>query len=122
LFDILRMDVPVRKRSLLLAGAALAATLPFASAPPASAAAVCPQGKLCTWVKANFSGTREDRTTPGHGCFPPQAGSSSIRTVSNQSGKTITVYSDTSCYGSKVVIKTGQYSSSLPFAGKSISW
>ncbi|MEU3842027.1 peptidase inhibitor family I36 protein [Streptomyces sp. NPDC028635] len=112
----------MRKRSLLLAGAALTATLPFASMQPASAATVCAQGKLCTWVKANFSGNREDRTTPEHGCFPPQVRSRSIRTVSNQSGKTITVYSDTSCYGSKVVIKTGQYSSSLPFAAKSISW
>ncbi|WP_457459935.1 peptidase inhibitor family I36 protein [Streptomyces sp. TE5632] len=112
----------MRKRSLLLAGAALAATLPFASMQPASAATVCPQGKVCTWVKADFSGAREDRTTPGHGCFPPQEKSSSIRTLSNQSGKSITVYSDTGCYGSTVVIKTGQYSSSLPFAGKSLSW
>ncbi len=121
-FDSLRMDVPVRKRSLLLAGAALAATLPFASVQPASAATVCAQGKLCTWTKVNLSGTRENRTTPGHGCNPPQAGSNSIRSLSNQSGKTITVYSDTGCYGREVVIKSGQYSSALPFAGKSISW
>ncbi|MFD9935473.1 peptidase inhibitor family I36 protein [Streptomyces massasporeus] len=116
------MDLPVRKRSLFLAGAALAASLPFVSVQPASAATVCPQGKLCTWTGANLSGTRENRTTPGHGCFPPQARSNSIRSLSNQSGKTITVYSDTSCYGRTVVIRSGQYSDSLPFAGKSISW
>ncbi|GGY44876.1 peptidase inhibitor family I36 protein [Streptomyces djakartensis] len=110
----------MRKRSLLLAGAALAATLPFASVQPASAATVCPQGKVCTWVKKDFDGNRKDRTTPGHGCNPVQDGG--IRTVSNQSGKTITVYSDTGCYGSTVVIRSGQYSSSLPFKGLSISW
>ncbi|QOV37508.1 peptidase inhibitor family I36 protein [Streptomyces ferrugineus] len=110
----------MRKRSLLLAGAALAATLPLASVQPASAATVCPQGKVCTWVKRNFEGNRKDRTTPGHGCFPVQ--SAGVRTVSNQSGKTVTVYDDPGCWGSKVVLKTGHFSSALPFVGEAISW
>ncbi|MFF8426290.1 peptidase inhibitor family I36 protein [Streptomyces sp. NPDC016566] len=111
----------MRKRSLLLAGAALAATLPFASVQPASAATVCPQGKVCTWVKRNFEGARNDLKPTGHGCFPVNA-SDAVRTVSNQSGRTITVYSDTSCYGSELVLKTGHFSSSLPFVGESVSW
>ncbi|MGA5119952.1 peptidase inhibitor family I36 protein [Streptomyces pseudogriseolus] len=89
---------------------------------PASAAPVCAKGKLCTWTGANFSGTRHDRTTSaGHGCFAPGVGTS-FRTISNQSGRAVTVYSDTGCYGSTVVIKNGQYSESLPFAAKSLSW
>ncbi|MFE9475225.1 peptidase inhibitor family I36 protein [Streptomyces griseofuscus] len=116
----------MRKRSLLLAGAALAATLPFASVQPASAATVCPQGKVCTWVQRNFEGRRYDLNTRGDGgCFPVSASAqddAGVRTVSNQSGKTITVWRGAGCYGTTVVLKTGHFSSSLPFVGESISW
>ncbi|MGW7786795.1 peptidase inhibitor family I36 protein [Streptomyces tricolor] len=111
------MDVPVRKCFLLLAGAALAATVPFASVQPASAATVCAKGKVCTWLKINFEGTRQDRKlTPG--CYPVSDGG--VRTVSNQSGKRITVYSDDSCRGKTLDLKSGTFTSATPFVGYSI--
>lgn len=105
-------------RFLLLAGAALAATLPIAAVQPASAAPVCAKGKVCTWVKRNFEGTRQNRKlTPG--CYDVQSGGA--RTVSNQSGKRITLYSDAGCYGRKLDIKTGHFSSATPFVVTSIA-
>ncbi|MDX2597124.1 peptidase inhibitor family I36 protein [Streptomyces sp. WI03-4A] len=118
MFEYVGMDEPVRKRSLLLAGVALAATLPFASVQPASAATVCAHGKVCTWLKRNFEGHRQDRKlTPG--CYPVSDGG--VRTVSNQSGRKITVYSDDSCYGDKLDLKSGTFTSATPFVGYSIA-
>ncbi|WP_369213502.1 peptidase inhibitor family I36 protein [Streptomyces flavofungini] len=112
------MDLTVKKRSLLVAGAALAATLPFTAVQPASAATVCAKGKVCTWVKRNFEGTRQDRKlTPG--CYPVQ--DPGIRTISNQSGKRVTVYSEPGCYGRTLQIKTGHFSGEIPFVGQAIA-
>ncbi|QTD99654.1 peptidase inhibitor family I36 protein [Streptomyces cyanogenus] len=112
----------MRKRSLLLAGAALAATLPFAAVQPASAASVCATGKVCAWTGANFTGTRYDRTASEHGCDAPGPVNTSFRTISNQSRFNVTVYSEDGCYGSTVVIRSGHYSGSLPFKARAYSW
>lgn len=116
--------MPVRKSSLLLAGAALAATLPFAAVQPASAASVCATGKVCVWTGANFTGTRYDVSAGSvHGCDAPGPVNTSFRTISNQSGSTaVTVYSGDGCTGSTVVIKSGHYSGSLPFKARAYSW
>ncbi|MFD9905194.1 peptidase inhibitor family I36 protein [Streptomyces sp. NPDC059063] len=93
------------------------ATLPF-TAQPASAT-TCPRGKVCTWVKIGFGGTRSDRKlTPG--CTGPGL-DGGARTVSNQSGKRITVYDEPGCYGQKVDIKTGHFSNPTPFVVRSIA-
>ncbi|MEW1924973.1 peptidase inhibitor family I36 protein [Streptomyces sp. NPDC088360] len=107
----------MKKRSLLLAGVALVAAVPF-TAQPAAAAARCDNGYVCVWSKPNFGGGERDRKLRP-GCYGTVTGGA--RSVSNQSGKRITLYSDTGCYGSKVDIKTGHYSSSLPWKARSVA-
>ncbi|MFF1376479.1 peptidase inhibitor family I36 protein [Streptomyces sp. NPDC058308] len=107
----------MKKRSLLLVGAALAVFLPLTVSP--ASAASCPKGKVCLWLKRNFEGTHTFRKlTPGCVGTGIDAGA---RTVSNQSGKRISVYSEPGCYGQKVDIKTGHYSSATPFVITSVA-
>ncbi|MBO1337906.1 peptidase inhibitor family I36 protein [Streptomyces sp. VRA16 Mangrove soil] len=103
---------------LALAGATLIAALPLvlpsppatASAPPAAAAGRCSPGFICTWEKPHFRGLAN--SVPSRpGCYEGHA----ARSVSNQSGHRITLYSDTGCYGSKTDLKTGHYSDNTPW-------
>ncbi|CAM5562750.1 peptidase inhibitor family I36 protein [Streptomyces purpurascens] len=84
---------------------------------PASAEASCAAGKICTWKQQKFKGAKTSYTkTPG--CFGPD---DLPRTVSNQSGRRISIYSGASCTGQKFDLKTGTYSDTTPFNVVSIA-
>jgi hypothetical protein len=104
----------MRMRLFALAGATLIATLPLTTQ-TASAATKCASGKICTWPKADFGGTKRTYGKD-NGCYPRSG-----RSVSNQSGKLITVYKDASCYGSHFDIKPGHYSDKTPWPVKSMA-
>lgn len=102
-----------RTRLLSLGGAALLATLtlPLGSA-PAEASAMCRDGSVCTWSGNDFSGTkRTSRLNPSSGCYPWGG-----KTVSNQTSKTIRVYSGASCSGKRVDIASGHWGQTKPGA------
>jgi hypothetical protein len=104
-----------RPRTMLasLGGVALLATLalPVTSA-PASASAMCRDGSVCTWTANDFGGTKlTSRVNPGPGCYPWGG-----KTVSNQTTKTIRVYSGASCYGKRVDIAPGHWGQTKPGA------
>ncbi len=104
-----------RARTMLasLGGAALLATmaLPIA-ATPASASAMCRDGSVCTWTGNDFTGSKAtSRKDPGPGCYPWWG-----KTVSNQTSKTIRVYSETGCYGKWVDIPSGHWGQTKPSA------
>ncbi|MDF1603826.1 peptidase inhibitor family I36 protein [Nocardioides sp. YIM 152315] len=108
------MSTTTRKR-LVTAGitAVLATfTVPLAAPPPASAAPLCRDGSVCTWTGNDFTGTkRTSGLNPEGGCYPWGG-----KTVSNQSGHTITVYSKGSCYGKRVQIADGHWGQTKPGA------
>ncbi|MFG2948816.1 peptidase inhibitor family I36 protein [Streptomyces adustus] len=98
----------MRMRLFALAGVTAIAALPL-TAPSASAAPRCPSLYVCTWTKADLGGTMHTYNNDS-GCYPRSG-----RSVSNQTGKTITIYKEASCYGSHVDIKTGHYSANTPW-------
>ncbi|MCX4640875.1 peptidase inhibitor family I36 protein [Streptomyces platensis] len=102
----------MKTKLIALGGAALIATLPIATAGTASASSVCRKGSVCTWSKNDFGGTkRTSGLNPSPGCYPWNG-----KTVSNQTKRTIRVYSDTSCYGKRVDIKSGHWGQTKPGA------
>ncbi|MDX3635860.1 peptidase inhibitor family I36 protein [Streptomyces europaeiscabiei] len=105
----------MKLRLLALAGATVIATLPLTTAQTASAATKCPKNYVCSWKKASFKGTKHIHNNSS-GCSP-----FSGRSVSNQTGKLITVYTDESCYGDSIDIETGHYSSKTPWRFKSVA-
>ncbi|WP_216590686.1 peptidase inhibitor family I36 protein [Streptomyces brasiliscabiei] len=105
----------MRMRLFALAGAALIATLPLTTAQQASAATRCPSGYVCTWTQASFEGTKRTYDK-SNGCYPRGG-----RSVSNQTGKDITLYREASCYGDKITITTGHYSERTPWPVKSMA-
>lgn len=50
------------------------------------------------------------------GCFPRKG-----RSVSNQTGRRISVYKGNYCKGARIDIKTGHYSAKTPWSFKSMS-
>ncbi|MFJ9587220.1 peptidase inhibitor family I36 protein [Streptomyces acidicola] len=108
-------QLTMKMRLFALTGAALIATLPLTTAQSASAAASCASGYVCTWSKAEFAGTKHTYNK-SNGCYPRSG-----RSVSNQTGKLITVYREDSCYGDKFDIKTGHYSEKTPWPVKSMA-
>jgi len=102
----------MRTKLIALGGAALIATLPLATAETASASSVCRKGSVCTWSKNDFGGTKSTSgLNPSSGCYPWSG-----KTVSNQSKRTIRVYSDVSCSGKRVDIKSGHWGQTKPGA------
>ncbi|MFI5801422.1 peptidase inhibitor family I36 protein [Streptomyces sp. NPDC051561] len=101
----------MRTKLFALGGAALLATLPLTvSAGSASASSVCRAGSVCTWTGNNFGGTKAtSRVNPSPGCNPWSG-----KTVSNQTKRTIRVYSDVSCYGQYVDIKPKNWAQTKP--------
>ncbi|WP_320784388.1 peptidase inhibitor family I36 protein [Streptomyces sp. CRN 30] len=95
----------------LAAGVVLVAAPPLATARPVAAAAAskCSGSYVCTWSKADFTGTKYSYNND-NGCYPRSG-----RSVSNQTGKRITVYRDASCYGDHFDIQTGHYSAKTPW-------
>ncbi|MEU2385897.1 peptidase inhibitor family I36 protein [Streptomyces sp. NPDC012461] len=104
----------MRMRLLALAGATLIATLPL-TATTASAATKCPSGKICTWTKPKFGGKKYTYNKES-GCHPRSG-----RSVSNQSGKRITLYKEGSCYGARFEIKPGHYTEKTPWPVQSMA-
>ena len=102
-----------RTKLIALGGAALLATLPLPIATQsASASEMCRDGSVCTWSGNDFSGTkRTSRVDPGSGCYPWGG-----KTVSNQTSKTIRVYSGGECRGKQVDIKSGHWGQTKPGA------
>ncbi|MBE4738166.1 peptidase inhibitor family I36 protein [Streptomyces caniscabiei] len=105
----------MKPRLLALVGATVMAILPLTTAQPASAATRCPQNYACSWTSANFEGTRRLQNNSS-GCNP-----FSGRSVSNQTGRLITIYRDESCYGDRIDIRTGHYSANTPWRFKSVA-
>jgi hypothetical protein len=106
---------PRKLRLFALAGAALIATLPVTTAQSASAVTRCSSGYVCTWSGASFAGTKHSYNN-AHGCYPRSG-----RSVSNQTGKLITVYREESCYGDRIDIRSGHYSENTPWRVKSMA-
>ena len=107
------MEYPLRTKLISLGAATLlaTATLPFAAA-TASASEICRAGSVCTWSGNDFGGTkRTSRLNPSSGCYPWGG-----KTVSNQTTKTIRVYSGASCYGKQVDIESGHWGQTKPGA------
>jgi len=103
----------MRTKIIALLGAAFVAalTLPL-TAGTASAATMCRDGSVCTWSGNDFGGTkRTSRLNPEPGCYPWGG-----KTVSNQSTKKITVYSDSGCWGQEVDIQPGHWGQTKPGA------
>ncbi|MFJ2744939.1 peptidase inhibitor family I36 protein [Streptomyces sp. NPDC087440] len=103
----------MRKKMLAFGGAALLALLPVSAATgTASASSVCRAGSVCTWSKNDFGGTkRTSRVNPSPGCNPWSG-----KTVSNQTKRTIRLYSDVSCYGSHNDVKPKHWGQTKPGA------
>lgn len=105
----------MRLRLFTLAGVTLIATLPVTTAQSASATTRCASGYVCTWSNADFGGTKHSYNN-SNGCYPRSG-----RSVSNQTGKLITVYREASCRGDRVDIRTGHYSERTPWRVKSMA-
>lgn len=112
------MNSPRRNRSekaLLISALTLSLSALIASpagAADTSAAASCRDGSVCTWSENDFGGTkRTSRVDPSPGCNPWGG-----KTVSNQTARTIRVYSKTSCTGEYVDIKSGNWGQTKPGA------
>ncbi|MET7620000.1 peptidase inhibitor family I36 protein [Streptomyces sp. NPDC005408] len=102
----------MRTKLIALGGAALIATLPFATETASAAAPACRAGSVCTWSQNDFHGTkRTSGLNPSPGCYPWGG-----KTVSNQTKRTIRVYSDVSCYGKHVDIKSKHWGQTKPGA------
>ncbi len=107
---------PLRSKTtklISLGGAAVLATLslPLGTG-SASASEMCRDGSVCTWSGNDFSGTkRTSRVNPPSGCFPWGG-----KTVSNQTSKTIRVYSGGECSGKQVDIKPHHWGQTKPGA------
>lgn len=103
------------RRPLVATGlATLALLFPTVSAQAATdtTAASCREGSVCTWSKNDFGGTKfTSRLYPEPGCNHWNG-----KTVSNQSGRTIRVYSDVSCTGQYVDIQTNHWAQTVPGA------
>jgi hypothetical protein len=102
-----------RAKVLSLGGAVLLATLTLpVGAGPASASDLCREGSVCTWSRNDFTGTkRTSRVNPSSGCYPWGG-----KTVSNQTIKTIRVYSGESCTGKQVDIASHHWGQTKPGA------
>lgn len=102
-----------RTKIVSFGSVALLAALPLSlPAGSASAATICRSGSVCTWSGNDFAGPkRTSRVHPGPGCYPWGG-----KTVSNQSGRTIRVYSGGMCSGKHVDIATGHWAQTKPSA------
>ncbi|MFF0739333.1 peptidase inhibitor family I36 protein [Streptomyces sp. NPDC004111] len=99
----------MRTKLIALGGAALIALLPAATAHAADSPS-CRNGSVCTWSQNDFRGTkRTSGLNPSPGCK-----AWSGKTVSNQTKRTIRVYSDVSCYGQYVDIKSKHWGETKP--------
>lgn len=83
----------------------------------AAVGTLCPSGWFCVWPQPNFHGSWKGgnhRNT----CYSPfrPVGHS----VSNQTGRTIRVYSRINCTGSYFDLPTHHYSNPTPFAVQSV--
>ncbi|MEW9517424.1 peptidase inhibitor family I36 protein [Streptomyces tubercidicus] len=102
----------MKTKLVALGGAALIATLPLATSTPASASSACRKGSVCTWSKNDFGGTKATSgLNPSPDCYPWGG-----KTVSNQTKRNIRVYSDASCSGKRVDIKSGHWGQTKPGA------
>jgi len=90
------------------------ATLPL-TATTATAATKCASGKICTWSKPGFGGTKHTYGKDS-GCCPRSG-----RSVSDQSNKVVTLCKDASCYGSRFDIEPGHHSEKTPWPVKSMA-
>lgn len=106
------MSGPLLRRTAAGLAALIAAlTLPLATE-TAAAATLCRSGSVCTWSQNDFGGTkRTSRVNP-----PPGCNAWGGKTVSNQTKRTIRVYSDVSCSGAYVDIKPGHWGQTKPGA------
>ena len=104
----------MRTKLISLGSAVILATLtlPIAASGPASASETCRSGSVCTWSGNDFEGTkRTSRLNPSSGCYPWGG-----KTVSNQTSKTIRVYSGESCTGKRVDIEPEHWGQTKPGA------
>lgn len=108
------MSTTTRKRLVTAGIVAVLTTFtaPLAAPSPSSAATLCREGSVCTWSGNDFTGTkRTSHLNPESGCYPWGG-----KTVSNQSGHPITVYSEPSCYGKRVQIADSHWAQTKPGA------
>jgi hypothetical protein len=104
--------------TMAVATPAQAASRPVVTAQTASqpAATRCPSGWFCVWPQANFGGSWTGGASRNT-CYTPFSGG---RSVSNQLGARIRVYSSTGCGGSYFDLPSGNYSNPTPFSVRSV--
>lgn len=96
----------MRNKLIAIGGTALIAALPLLATESASAAEKCREGSVCTWSKNNFGGTKKTSgKNPSAGCKTSWGG----KTVSNQTSRTIKVYSGNSCNGQMEILKPNHW-------------